>query len=47
MTVAAAAEQIALPVAGDGAVFNLCRSLTDGDGIDDLTMGLSSSSSVP
>jgi hypothetical protein len=47
VTVPGAAEQIVLPMAGDGAVFNLCRSLADGDGIDDLTMGLSASSSVP
>ena len=39
MTVADAVEQIALPMTGNGAVFNLCRPFADGDGIDDLTIG--------
>ena len=47
VTVGGAAEQIALPVARNGAVFNLCRSFSDRDGIDDLTLGLSASSSMP
>jgi hypothetical protein len=46
VAVAGAAEQISLPVTRDGTIFNLCRPLADGDGIDDLTSGLSASSSV-
>ena len=42
-----ACERIALPVTGNGTIFNLCRSLADGDGIDDLTGGLSTSPSGP
>jgi hypothetical protein len=40
VTVFGAAEQIALPMTEDGAVFNFCRSFPNGDGIDDLTPGL-------
>jgi hypothetical protein len=47
MTVFGAAEQIALPMTGNGAVFNLCRPFPDRDGIDDLTSGLSVSPRVP
>jgi hypothetical protein len=47
VTVAGAGEQIALPMTGDGAVFNFCRSFPYGDSIDDLTVGLSASPSVP
>jgi hypothetical protein len=39
-------EQIALPMTGNGAVFNLCRSFPNRDGIDDLTTALSASQSV-
>jgi hypothetical protein len=46
VTAAGAAEQIALPMTGNGTVFNLCRPLPTGDGIDDLTSGLSTSLSV-
>jgi hypothetical protein len=46
VTVAGAAEQISLLMPGDGTVFNLCRPCADGDGIDDLTAGLSASTSV-
>ena len=46
VTVAGAAEQISLPMTRDGTIFNLCRPLADGDGIDDLTAGLSLRSSV-
>jgi hypothetical protein len=35
------AEQIALRMTGDGAIFNFCGSFPDGDSIDDLTPGLS------
>ena len=41
VTVLGAAEQIALPMTGNSAVFNLRRSFPDGDGIDDLTARLS------
>ncbi|RZU40803.1 hypothetical protein BDD14_2287 [Edaphobacter modestus] len=47
VTVPGAAEQIALPMTGNGAVFNFCRSFPNGDGIDDLTSGLSASPRVP
>jgi hypothetical protein len=46
VTVAGAGEQIALPVTGNSAVFSFCRPLPDGDGIDDLTVGVSASPSV-
>ncbi len=35
VTVPGASEQIALPMTGNSAVFDLCRSFPDGDGIDD------------
>jgi hypothetical protein len=41
MSVFATCEQIAFPMAGKSAVFNLCWSFPDGDGIDDLTLGFS------
>ena len=47
VTVAGAYEQITLPMTGNSAVFHFYRSFPDGDGIDDLTMGLSVSPSVP
>ena len=47
VTVLGACEQIALPVPGNGAVFNFCRPFPDRDGIDDLTPGLSVSPRVP
>jgi hypothetical protein len=40
VTVPGAAEQIALPMPGNGAVFNFCRPFPDREGIDDLTSGL-------
>jgi hypothetical protein len=46
MTVFAACEQIALPMTGNSAVFNLRRSFANRDGIDDLTAGLSRSARV-
>ena len=46
MTVLAAAEQIALPMTGNGAVINLRRSFANRDGIDDLPAGLPVSPSV-
>jgi hypothetical protein len=47
VTVPGAAEQIALPMTGNSAVINFCRSFPDGDGIDDLPSGLSASPRVP
>ncbi len=47
VTVAGAGEQTALPMAGNGAVLNLRRPFADRYGIDDLTLGLTASPSVP
>ena len=47
MTVLAACEQIALPMTGNCTVLNLRRSFANRDSIDDLTVGLSASPSVP
>ena len=47
MGIFAACEQIALPMTGNSAVFNLGRSFANRDGIDDLTVGLSASPGVP
>ena len=41
VTVVGAAQQIALPMTGDGAVFDFRGSFADGDSIDDLPRGLS------
>ncbi len=46
VTVPAAAKQVALPMAGNSAVFNLRRSFPNRDGIDDLPAGLPVSPSV-
>jgi hypothetical protein len=37
VTVLGAAKQIALPMTGNGSVFDFCRPFPDGNGIDDLT----------
>jgi hypothetical protein len=47
MGVFTACKQVALPVAGNGAVFNLRRSFADRDRIHDLTAGLSRCPRVP
>ena len=47
VTVLGAAEQIALPMTGDGAVFDFCGPFPDGDGIDDLTTVMSAITGVP
>ena len=47
MTVVGATKQIAFPMAGNGAILNLRGPFPNGDGIDDLTSGLSASLSVP
>jgi hypothetical protein len=41
VTVLRPADEIALPMAGDGAVFDFSGPLPDGDGIDDLTTAVS------
>ena len=43
MSVFAACKQVALPMTGNGAVFNLRWSFADRDRINDLTAGLSCS----
>ena len=47
VTVFSAAEQVALPMTGNSAVFNLCRPFPDRYCIDDLTAELSVSPRVP
>jgi hypothetical protein len=47
MTALAACEQIALPMTGKCTVLNLRRSFANRASIDDLTVGLSASPSVP
>jgi hypothetical protein len=47
MSVFAASEQIAFPMIGNSAVFNLCWSFPDGDGIEDPTVEFSGSPRVP
>ncbi len=41
VTVVGAADQIALPMTGDGAVFDLSRPFSNGDSVDDLTAVIS------
>ena len=45
--VARPAQQIALPMAGDGSIFDLRRSFADGNGIDDLALGVPVNAGVP
>ena len=40
MSIPSTAQQIAFPMARNGAVFNLSRAIPDGDGINNLTSGL-------
>ena len=47
VTVLGAANEIALPMAGDGAVLDFCGPFPDGDGIDDLTTAVSAITRVP
>jgi hypothetical protein len=46
VTVLAAAQQIALPMTGDGAVLDFSGPFPDGDGINDLPAGLSADTRV-
>ncbi len=36
VTVLCVADEMALPMTGNGSVLDFCRSFPDGDGIDDL-----------
>ena len=47
VAVARPAQQIALPMAGNGTVFDFRRSFADGDGIDDLALGVPVNAGVP
>jgi hypothetical protein len=47
VTVARTAEQIALPMTRNGAVFDFRRPFPCGDGIDDLTAGMPADTRVP
>ena len=47
VTVLGAAQQIALPMTGNGAVLDFCGPFPDGDGIDDLTTAVSAITGVP
>ena len=46
VSVLGAADEIALSMTGNGAVLDFCGPLPDGNGIDDLTAGLSADSRV-
>ncbi len=47
VTIVRATEQIALPMPGNGAVFNFCGPLPDGDRIHDLTTAVSTHTRMP
>jgi len=47
VTVLGAANQVAFPMAGNGAVLNFRGPFPDGDGIDDLTTAMSAIAGVP
>src|SRR6202790_1999006 len=47
VTVARPAQQIALPMAGNGTIFHFRRSFADGDGIDDPALGVPVNAGVP
>jgi len=47
VTVLCAANEITLPMTGNGAVLDLCGSFPDRDSIDDLTAALSGDARVP
>jgi hypothetical protein len=46
VTVPGAANQIALPMTRNGAILDFCGPFPDGDGLDDLTAGLSADARV-
>jgi hypothetical protein len=47
MTVLGAANEVTLPMAGDGAILDLRRPFSNGNGIDDLTLVVSAIPRVP
>ena len=47
VAVARPAQQIALPMAGNGTIFDFRRSFADGNGIDDLALRVSVNAGVP
>src|ERR1700676_1821374 len=47
VTVARPAQQIALPMAGNGTILDFRRSFADGDGIDDPALGVPVNAGVP
>src|ERR1700688_229275 len=47
VTVARPAQQIALPVTGNGTIFDFRRSFADGDSINDPALGVSVNAGVP
>ena len=47
MTVAGGAQQIALPIARDSPICDLCGPFPDGDGLDNLTAVMSAITGVP
>ena len=47
VAVARPAQQIALPMSGNGTIFDFRRSFADGNGIDDLALRVSVNAGVP
>jgi hypothetical protein len=47
VTVLGAADEIAFPMAGNGAVLDFRGSLPDGDGVDDLATAVSANTGLP
>src|SRR5258708_20089681 len=47
MTILGAAQQVAFPMTGNGAILDLCRALSNGNGVDDLTHAMSTITRVP
>src|SRR5579862_1364808 len=47
VTILRASQQIAFPMSGDGSVFDLRRSFSNGNGVDDLTLVVPAITRVP
>src|SRR5689334_24249322 len=47
VAVASPAQQIALPMTGNGTIFDFRRSFPDGDGIDDPSLGVPVNAGAP
>ena len=47
VTVARPAQQVAFPMTGDGTIFDFRGSFSNGDGIDDLALGVPMNTCVP